>query len=91
MVCDMPTAKVYLIDIPRAFNQDKLRAMWAAIESVKDGYAYDDRYSFKEKCFDCPVIWVFMNQQPDVLTLSSDRWRFYSVKGDILCTSKRNR
>lgn len=91
MVCDMPTAKVYLIDIPRAFNQEKMRAMWSAIESIKDGYAYDDRYSFKEKVFDCPVIWVFMNQTPDTLTLSSDRWRFYSVKGNMLCNSKRNR
>ena len=28
--------------------------MYAGIESVKSGYAYDDRYSFKDKYFDCP-------------------------------------
>lgn len=79
MVCDIPTAKAYLIDIPRAFNQDKMRCMWSAIETIKDGYAYDDRYSFKEKTFDCPVIWVFMNTRPDVKTMSTDRWKFYAV------------
>lgn len=82
MVCDMPTARAYLIDVPRAFRQEKMTAMWSAIETVKDGYAYDDRYSFKEKVFDCPTVWVFMNQMPDVSTLSKDRWNLYYVDGD---------
>eukprot|EP01043_Picozoa_sp_COSAG02_P133775 COSAG02_NODE_71849_length_189_cov_34.744444_1_plen_58_part_01 len=30
--------------------------MFTAIETIKDGYAYDDRYNFKDVWFDSP--WV---------------------------------
>ena len=32
---------IYVIDVPRGFNQKKMDGMWAAIETVKNGYAYD--------------------------------------------------
>ena len=49
MVCDLPTSKMYLFDMPRAMNKDRLYGFFAAVETIKDGYAYDDRYNFKEK------------------------------------------
>lgn len=79
MVMDMPTAQTYLIDMPRAVKKDKLFQLFAGIESIKDGYAYDDRYTFKEKYFDCPNIWVFMNYKPDMSMLSTDRWTFWEI------------
>lgn len=82
MVMDMPTARCYIIDIPKAINKDRLYQLYAGIESVKDGYAYDDRYSFKEKYFDCPNIWVFTNTVPDLEMLSSDRWNIYHFDED---------
>jgi len=79
MVCDLPTSKLYLFDMPRSMNKDKLYSFYSAIETIKDGYAYDDRYSFKEKCFDCPQIWIFANTLPSMAHLSNDRWLIWEV------------
>jgi len=82
MVCSMPVAKCYLIDVPRALpKKEKMHGFWAAIESLKDGYAWDDRYSFQERIFGSPVVWVFSNTQPDPAVLSPDRWSYWHVKG----------
>lgn len=79
MVCDLPTARTYLIDMPRSMNKDRLYGFYSGIETIKDGYAYDDRYSFKEKVFDCPNIWIFSNTLPDEEMLSRDRWQIWCV------------
>lgn len=87
MVMDMPTSTCYLIDLPRAINKDKLFQMYGAIETIKSGYAFDDRYHFKEKYFDCPNIWVFTNVLPDTGLLSMDRWKYWEVKNGELVSS----
>lgn len=79
MVCDLPTSKLYLFDMPRALNKDKMYQFYSAVEMIKDGYAYDDRYSFKEKVFDCPNIWIFCNVLPDLNLLSMDRWKIWDI------------
>lgn len=79
MVCDLPTSKMYLFDMPRSSNKDRLYQFFSAVETIKDGYAYDDRYSFKEKVFDCPNIWIFTNSLPDTSMLSIDRWKLWTV------------
>jgi len=84
MVMCLPTSKCYLIDMPRAICKDKLFQMYSAIETVKSGYAYDDRYHFKDKYFDCPNIWVFTNVLPDADLLSSDRWKYWEIIDGIL-------
>ena len=89
MVMCMPTNKVYLIDIPRAFRQEYMREMWTGIETLKDGWAWDNRYTFKEKIFDPPQIWVFMNMKPDLEMFSPDRWKFWQVKEGMLSAYKK--
>lgn len=85
MVCDVPTAQCYIIDIPRAVpNQAKLAGMYSAIEIIKSGWAYDDRYKFTQKIFDTPVVWVFTNSVPDKRLLSADRWKFWKVRENNL-------
>lgn len=79
VVMDMPTSKLYLLDMPRAISKEKLYQLYSAIETIKDGYAYDDRYKFREKVFDCPNIWIFTNSKPDLSLLSMDRWRIWEV------------
>nr|WAE42910.1 MAG: replication associated protein [Cressdnaviricota sp.] len=79
MVMDTETKRLYIIDIPRALRKDQMYQFFAGIESLKDGYAFDDRYSFKEKYFDCPNIWIFMNIIPEREYLSKDRWRFWQI------------
>jgi len=84
MVMDMPTSNAYIIDMPRAISKDKLFQLFGGIETVKSGYAYDDRYSFKDKYFDCPNIFVFMNTLPDLTLLSGDRWKIWEIVDDTL-------
>lgn len=79
MVMDTPTSNLYLVDFPRSLNKIACGSFWSALETIKDGYAYDDRYGFREKYFDCPNIWVFTNTHPDVTQLSKDRWVFWEV------------
>lgn len=79
MVCDLPTSNMYLFDMPRCMNKDRLYGFYSAVETIKDGYAYDDRYSFREKVFDCPIIWIFTNTMPNTSLLSKDRWKIWGV------------
>lgn len=79
MVHGMPTSRLYIVDLPKAMKKDKLFGLLGAIETVKDGYCYDDRYHFKEKNFDCPNIWVFSNMLPDLGLLSNDRWKIWNI------------
>ncbi len=78
-VCSMPTAKVYTMDMPRAMSKNGLSDLMSAIETIKDGYAADLRYKFREKNFDCPNIWIFTNKVPPKWMLTEDRWRLWKV------------
>lgn len=79
MVMDMPIQKAYIIDMPRAINKKDLAELYSAIEKIKGGYAFDDRYHFKDKYFGNPIIWVFTNKFPDLELLSRDRWNLFAV------------
>lgn len=76
--------KAFLIDIPRGFNQQMLHGMFTAIETIKDGYAYDDRYRFKDVWFDSPCVWVFMNEKPEGVKMTADRWKYWEFDGNYL-------
>lgn len=84
MVMDMKKDKCYIIDMPRAISKDKLNELYAGIEMIKSGYAYDDRYKFKQELFDPPCVVVFTNQEPDRSLLSEDRWDVYAIASDNL-------
>lgn len=75
----LPTAKAYCIDLPRALDKKGLNQMVAGIEQLKNGIVFDDRYSFKRKIFDPPVVWVFSNSIPNTAMLSKDRWKCWEV------------
>lgn len=75
---------VVIIDIPKALTKNDQREMYAAIEQIKNGYAYDTRYKYREKWFDCPCVWVFTNTKPDEELLSKDRWVYWKVENNEL-------
>ncbi|AXQ66218.1 MAG: replication protein [Cressdnaviricota sp.] len=84
MVYCLDTSNAYLFDMPRSQNKDRLYQFYSAVETIKDGYAYDDRYHFKDKNFDCPNIWIFTNSYPDLDMLSKDRWKIWEVENNRL-------
>ena len=84
MVLCMPKLGCYMIDLPRAINKERLYQLFSAIETIKGGYAYDDRYSFKSAVFDCPQIFVFTNIRPDTKLMTKDRWKFWNIQNKRL-------
>lgn len=82
MVMDRPKIGCYILDMPRGVNKEKLRQLFGAIETVKDGWAYDDRYEFREEYFDIPCIFVFTNKIPDLSLLTEDRWNLLTISND---------
>lgn len=77
-------SKLYLIDMPRAINKEKLYGFFSAIESLKGGFSWDDRHVYKRRFFDRPRICLFTNVIPDVKLLSKDMWQFWKVDNDEL-------
>nr|WAE42437.1 MAG: replication associated protein [Cressdnaviricota sp.] len=89
MVMDMPTSSLYVIDMPRSIPQKNLAGLFAGLEELKGGHAWDDRYRYQEKWFDCPNIWVFTNTMPDMGYLSKDRWVLWKINDDGTITKRQ--
>lgn len=79
MAMCLDESECYIIDIPRGIKKQELRGLFAAIEELKNGHCFDDRYEHKERYFDCPCIWIFSNKLPNPKYLSADRWKYYTI------------
>lgn len=75
----MGNKQCYMIDMPRAINKEKLYQLYGAIETLKSGFCYDDRYEYKRRLMDPPNVCIFTNKEPDFGLLSQDRWRVYTI------------
>lgn len=67
----------YILDMPRASTK-QAKGTWSAIESIKNGYLWDDRYTWEEKWIDPPKVTVFTNEYPKYDLVSEDRLRFWA-------------
>ena len=84
MVMDRPISTCYFIDMPRSLPKTKLNQFYSGIEELKNGHAWDARYHFKEKYFDSPNVWLFVNIIPDKNMLSRDRWIIWEIRDNKL-------
>ena len=75
---DQPKHGAYIVDIARAFQTGN--ELWAALETMKTGYVFDDRYTFKMEMIDSPGIVVFTNTMPPMSALSADRWAIWTIE-----------
>ncbi len=91
-VYDMKDARCYIIDIPRAMGREKLAGFYAGIETIKDGWCYDERYSFKARYIQPgrPNVVVFGNHEPDQSLLTRDRWDEYTIEDHELVKVDRD-
>ena len=78
-VCSLKAKKCYMVDMPRGMKKNKLAEFYAGIETLKNGCAYDKRYSFRKMRMDRPQIVVFTNKVPDTSLLTRDRWYMYRI------------
>ena len=67
----------YIFDMPRASGK-QTKDTWSAIESIKNGYLWDDRYTWEEKWIDPPKVTVFTNEYPKYDLVSEDRLRMWA-------------
>lgn len=69
------------MDLPRTYKSTgDLRDMYMAIEQIKSGYVYDDRYSWKDATFKAPLIVIYTNVLPNTDWLSYDRWSIWTFE-----------
>jgi hypothetical protein len=83
-VATRPIKKLYIVDMPRGMKKDKLGEFYSGIEVIKNGLAYDKRYSATKIRFDRPRVIVFANQLPDFDLMSVDRWKIWKISGQEL-------
>lgn len=83
-VCSRPIKKCYIFDMPRGMKKDKLADFYSGIEVIKNGVAYDKRYSAKKIRFDRPRVFVFTNTLPEFNLMSKDRWKVWTLYDDQL-------
>ncbi len=79
MIMCLPPNPCYMIDMPRAMKKDNLWELYAGIEELKNGYAYDKRYGFRDRQMDRPQVIVFSNQFPELSAMSMDRWKIFRI------------
>lgn len=79
LMCDVPNTNCIFIDIPRALDKKQLRGFFGAMETIKSGYAFDERYHMKEKWFGTPHVFIFTNKYPDLNLLTMDRWVIHDM------------
>lgn len=69
-----PTRWSYFFDLPRALTNRNMKHIFAAAETIRNGYAYDDRYEWKDRYWSPVPVVIYTNIEPDASQLSSDRW-----------------
>lgn len=84
-VATRPIKKIYIMDMPRGMKKDRLGDLYSGIEVVKNGVAYDKRYSAKKIRFSRPRIIVFTNELPILNLMSADRWNIWTIDNQELC------
>lgn len=75
----VPSAKCYILNLPRGLNRSKLQAFWTGVESLKDGVLYDKRHKGRIRYIRTPHVVVMSNWMPELGMLSGDRWDVWHV------------
>lgn len=84
------TANIFILDIPKCDDAKKNKALWSAVEQMKNGYLWDKRHHWQEKWIDPPAVLVITNEYPDRTTLSQDRWDIGHMEKGVICGNMMN-
>ena len=74
--------KVVLVDIPR--STDPQYVSYTGLEEVKNMFFFSGKYEGGMVCGASPHLMIFANVAPDPSKFSSDRWRVYTIAGDLV-------
>lgn len=81
-VRDVNTTYTVAVDFPRDTPMAKFSKWMPILEYIKNGFACDRRYGWKEKMFNPPRMVVFSNRFPPKESLSADRFQIFTVQDD---------
>ena len=65
--------RIVIFDLPR--SMEKSKDIYILIEGFKNGCIFSPKYESSCKIFDVPHVIVFANWEPDMTSLSRDRWK----------------
>ncbi len=82
-VATRPVKKAYIVDMPRAMKKDRLGDFYSGIEVIKNGVAYDKRYTASKVRFNRPRVFVFTNVLPALNLMSLDKWVIWAITKDF--------
>jgi len=69
----------YFLDAPKAISGNNQRAIFSAVEMIKNGYVYDPRNHFRDAWMNPPHVWIFSNYLPEKGMLSEDRLVYWII------------
>lgn len=78
----LPKCGAYMIDLPKALTDEP--EFWRAIELLKAGFCFEDRYDYEYSLIEWPHIWLFTNETPPLHHLVLNRWRLWTIKNNQL-------
>lgn len=73
--------KLVILDVPRVVGD---YVSYQALEKLKDGCIFSSKYEGGKCIFPNLHVIAFSNQRPAVEKMSSDRWKLYEIKDDLL-------
>lgn len=78
-------SKHYIVNIERCANIDR-QDLWAGIELVSDGIAYDDRYESKKAIREKPIVEIHSNRLPKRRMMSDYKYHeiVYTGRGKFI-------
>ena len=89
VVLSTHSKQAFIIDMPRALKKDSLGEMYAGIETVKNGLAYDKRYQYKKTRFSRPQVGIVLSSQHPymccllyVIVFSNTLPHFFNLSSD---------
>ena len=68
-----------LMDVPRATSQKHWWTLAAGLETIKQGFLYDTRYTYTEKVIEPPALVVFCNTEPPEGCMSEDVFKRFII------------
>lgn len=73
------TRHVVLVDVPRATSAKHWFSLARGLETLKQGFLYDERNSWKQCTIEPPIVVCFMNDLPPDSCMSSDVFVYFDI------------
>lgn len=73
---------IVLLDVPRATHAKHWFSLARELDTIKQGFLYDERHSWKKVTIEPPVVVCFMNDKPPTGCMSSDVFIYFDINAE---------